>query len=700
MQTAGRANLFEMGATDGEDDPSSPQSLRAAGRLAEAAAAYRVRGDLAVAEKLFAEIWDFVSAAEVSRERGDRPAELGHLIAGHDASGAALLLQAIESGSQVELSKAADVLERHRRWVEAASLKERAGSLEAARELYRRGQALLDVARIERALGRLHEAGSVYEQLLQREPDGPDAARAHQALGQLLLTLDRPDEAAHHLQLALARGGTAAPLLESLVVALDCLGYPTAADDALDRLRELVPNAPSRVELVARQRAVSNDDKPRLAGRYEPIRLLGAGASGRVFLAKDLVTGRQVATKTIEAAPDKRSAASWARYFAETQRVAAVRHPNLVEILDVNPGMGLIVMEYVSGGTLADRLSTASRPMSTAAVQQLLLGVLDALAVLHAQGLVHRDLKPANLFVTATGQFKVGDFGSAYLLSEEATQTAGFVGTLAYMSPEQMTGAELDFSTDLYALGAVGFHAVTGRLPFMGPDFVSQHLGEQAPAPSSLRPALAPAWDRLFGALLQKHPRARPASIDEVRNQVLRLPMLSDEEREATRPQAAVEQKPARPRYQLEAERPSGAGGPIRECLDTQLERRVVVEVLGPDYLRTDEGMRHLAWLRELARNAGPRVQRIFALSPRADGAVEAVFEPAPAPSEAPLSLLGRERVRESLAPLHAHGVGHGSLSRSIALDGPVGPDAPVVVLAGRTPPPDAAVLDEHFLGA
>src|SRR4029079_16069415 len=119
-------------------------------------------------------------------------------------------------------------------------------------------------------------------------------------------------------------------------------------------------------------------------------------------------------------------------------------------------------------------------------VRGVLLGVLDGLEAAHARGVIHRDVKPHNIFFSMSGEAQLGDFGVAHLQELGATQTAGFIGTLAYMSPEQISGAPLHFSTDLYALGVTAFQPLPARLPFRGPDFVAQHLGETAPRPSSL----------------------------------------------------------------------------------------------------------------------------------------------------------------------------------------------------------------------
>ncbi len=680
-------------------DEASPEALREAGRLAEAAAAYRLRGDLHEAEALYKELWSFAAAAEVALERGDRPAALGHLLSANDSAAAVLLGRTIEQGSEVELRRAAEVYERHRRWLDAAMFRERLGELAPARDLYRKAQALLEVARIERSLGRLREAGLAYEQALAGDPEGPDSVRARLELGQLLLALDRPEDAALHLQAALRRSSDATrpSLLGELVLALDRLGYADSADSLLDELRKQRPDTPTRAGFLAAHRPAQAAGPTRLAGRYEVERLLGAGASGRVFLARDSMTGRQVAVKSLAPPIEQRAQQSWARFFTEARLIASVRHPNVVEVIDVNEELGLLVMEHVASGTLLSRLprpSSRGEGLSPAAVRRLLLDVIDALAAVHARGIVHRDLKPANLFYTATGQVKLGDFGSAHLFADEATQTAGFIGTLAYMAPEQMTGISVGAAADVYALGAVAFHALTGQLPFPGPDFVSQHLGQPAPPPRSIRPSLDPAWDQLLMRMLEKAPADRPASLDELRRAVERMP-ISDEHglhRDEAPPAVRVEPA-AEERYVRNSELPSGAGGPIALGMDARLGREVIIETLRAAYLESETGQRHLAWLKAIARRGSPRVQRLFALGVRADGGVDAVFEAILPQTTGPATDAAHTRglLARSIDDLHADGVVHGSLSRSIVHE----PHGPVILLAGRAPVTGATPEDD-----
>ena len=144
------------------------------------------------------------------------------------------------------------------------------------------------------------------------------------------------------------------------------------------------------------------------------------------------------------------------------------------------PASGLFVFELMPGGTLADRLATTGA-LTPAAARRLALDLLAALGAAHERGIVHRDVKPANVFFDAAGNAKLGDFGGAHLADFGQTQSGGFLGTLAYMSPEQISSAPIGAAADLYALGATLFEALTGRPPFLGPDLVGQHLGEAPP---------------------------------------------------------------------------------------------------------------------------------------------------------------------------------------------------------------------------
>src|SRR5262249_40096250 len=161
------------------------EALLAAGKHVEAAEELRRRGDLEQAQAILEKIWDFRAAASVARERGDRPALLRLLLEAREFTEASLVGEAIRSGAPGEQARAAAVYERRRMWAEAAVLREALGALETARELYRKAQQPLEVARLDEALGRTREAGIAYERFLADEPGSLDAPRAHLELGRI-----------------------------------------------------------------------------------------------------------------------------------------------------------------------------------------------------------------------------------------------------------------------------------------------------------------------------------------------------------------------------------------------------------------------------------------------------------------------------------------------------------------------------------
>ena len=317
-----------------------------------------------------------------------------------------------------------------------------------------------------------------------------------------------------------------------LIATLAAMGLRDGARDALLELRASDPEVPADLDAYLRawrdqtaERKTLSRDREVIAGRYRLERLLGAGASGRVFLATDEVAGRAVALKMFFAS-NARGGAAYERFVREARLASTLRHPSLVEVYDVSVERGFLVMEYLPGGSLAQRIDSIDgspgepTKLAAAQVRRMALDLIGGLEAAHHRGVVHRDVKPANVFFDARGTAKLGDFGVAHLVDLGQTQTGGLIGTLAYMSPEQITGAPISIAADLYALGVTLFEALTGRLPFLGPDFVAQHLGEPAPLASSVASDVEPGWDELIAALLVKNPRERTPTLAELRQQL------------------------------------------------------------------------------------------------------------------------------------------------------------------------------------
>jgi serine/threonine-protein kinase len=257
-----------------------------------------------------------------------------------------------------------------------------------------------------------------------------------------------------------------------------------------------------------------------LDGRYEILAPLAEGGMGAVYRARRILLGDEVAIKVILA--EAEGPGPLERFVRESRACAQLRHPNIVSIFDYNaddPQRPFLVMELLSGPSLKEQLAQHG-PLTVADVQRIVPALCSALGLAHSRGIVHRDLKPANVVAHDFGDgelvYKVVDFGVANVRqpADETRLTAShqFIGTVAYASPEQLTGGVVDARSDVYSLGAVMFELLTGRLPFEGSDpmtVVSAHLSKAAPAPSSVRRDLPPWLDVAVGRALAKNPDDR-----------------------------------------------------------------------------------------------------------------------------------------------------------------------------------------------
>src|SRR5712692_7168202 len=203
-----------------------------------------------------------------------------------------------------------------------------------------------------------------------------------------------------------------------------------------------------------------------LADRYRLLAPIGAGASGRVYVADDVRLRRRVAVKVLHAALSD-DAGFLRRFRAEAQLAAALHHPNIMAVYDWGEDrVPFMVLELLSGGSLRGMLDEGVH-LTPAQAAYVGRHVTAALSYSHSRGLVHRDIKPANLLFDEHGTVRVGDFGLARALAEASwTEPAGaLVGTARYAAPEQGTGATLDGRADLYSLAVVLVEAVTGQVP-------------------------------------------------------------------------------------------------------------------------------------------------------------------------------------------------------------------------------------------
>ena len=304
--------------------------------------------------------------------------------------------------------------------------------------------------------------------------------------------------------------------------------------------RATAATEPSYKDLAAPSAAGTGDLVGReIAGRYRVTSKLGEGGMGAVYRGEQISLKRAVAIKVLR--PELSANAGLVRRFnAEAELAAKLSHPNTVNIYDFGQdgtGALFIAMEFLEGRSLRQVVTTEG-PLPPARALAIGRQIAASLADAHAHGIVHRDLKPDNVMLTERGRerdiVRVLDFGIAKLRDDnratvnQMTQAGDLVGTPQYMAPEQIRGDAVDGRTDVYALGAMLYEMVTGRLPFEGPTVMavlSKHLMEVPPAPTVRRPdlALPPALDALVMSALAKEPNERPASMEQLAEHMANL---------------------------------------------------------------------------------------------------------------------------------------------------------------------------------
>lgn len=642
-------------------------------RLLEAAELASARGDPRTASVLFERACAFERAAEHAARVKDWARALPLALEGRAES----LAEAALSGLLADKDEAERVvfhLERRGDHHWAGRLLEGIGkAAEAARAFERAGEAIKAAALLETS-GNVIGASKVLEAQVRREPARADLLVA---LGSLLHRHGKTDAAVRTLQRVSAEAPERRLALTILVDAFGRLGFSEARASVQTELEALGGPLES-----ATHEAQGAPVLTRLFGRYEIVREVASSPHGRVIECIDVVRAERVAVKMF-AGYAMRGAGrdALARFEREVRVLGTLDHPNIVPLRDYVPEGPALVLEWMGGGTLEQRL--ASEPFAPARAVEIAEALLSALGEAHRLGIVHRDVKPTNVLFDEAGVARLSDFGVAHLSDLSATATAGVIGTLDYMSPEQRQGRPATVRSDLFAVGVILWEMLTGQRPGEARGRTLAADVDEPPPPSGMAPYgrvrpsgvhrdLGAHHDAVVFALVDADPAKRPLDAFAARRALGALHWPSTVDRTSA----------PRAKRTVKSERPSGARLLPDERgieVDQLLGRRVVSVPLDPSTL---------ARASVFARVDHPALQAVL----RVDRESHAIWFAAPRGT--PISERPTPRqaaiLREAVDRLHELGHVHGAIDEAHVLVDEAGN----VTLTFAPSPDETATID------
>ncbi|HRI64963.1 MAG TPA: protein kinase [Polyangium sp.] len=379
--------------------------------------------------------------------------------------------------------------------------------VEAAEAFVLANQALDAAAHFEKA-GKPADAAKALEATLRRNAD--DAA-VRLALGALLARHGRVEQAIKTLQRIDVSAPERRNALPLLARAFEQTGLLDAARETREEMKRLgVTDEAPGTNVTTTKVDAQAPGAVVLYGRYAVAREIATSAHARLVDATDRITGERVAVKIFAGLIEGAGRDALQRFEREARALERLRHPNVVPLRQYVPEGPAIVLMYMRGGSLADKMREG--PMAPARAIEVVLLVLSALGEAHRLGILHRDIKPANVLFDDAGTAMLSDFGAAHLGDMSSTATAGAIGTYAYMAPEQRLGKPAEITSDIYGVGAMLYELLTGEA-------AEPHRGSwsEAGAPSSRNAELTPAHDAALARLLAEEPFLRPADAFDAR---------------------------------------------------------------------------------------------------------------------------------------------------------------------------------------
>ncbi len=499
--------------------------------------------------------------------------------------------------------------------------------------------------------GKPAEGARVLERALKDDPTRDDVRLA---LAELLARHGRLEKAARALQAIRAGSAEHARALPLLARTLGSLGLTEAAREVENEMKRLgvgasadAPPAPREREPVAEpDRGTAS--KRVLFGRFEVLRDVARTPHAHVVHAHDRVSATPVAVKLLVSANRGTGRDAHIRFEREARALLRLRHPSMVALVAYLPDGPAMVLEWMTGGSLADLMQKG--PFAPARAAEITASVLGALGEAHRLGILHRDVKPSNVLFDEVGSPRLADFGAAHFGDLSTTVTAGAIGTFSYMSPEQRLGKPASVQSDVYAAGALLYEMVTGEAA------EPQRGGFMERAPSAYHEDLGPEHDDVLARLLADAPDERPDDAFAARKLVEGI-TWSRRVLPRSGPASGRTRSSKPPEMGERLAPPRAFGDPrdaARTMFDTVFERHVLVVPLDDESLRVAAAH---------ARASHPALAVVLRAS-RADG--EIWIEP---PTGTNLADRGAElppaaasRLREALSALHASGSAHGSV--------------------------------------